>query len=203
MNKKLVIDFLKSYEKRPENWRAIVDLFELKFYKKNSILCRKGDFPNKIYFVKSGFVRGFFTDEKGVDFNKLFFCENHLFASLSSLLESSPSKIILQCLTDCYIFEADYLDFKNIVERDIELANLFSKVLHLLYKDLESSEIDKVTLTAKERYLKVLETYPDIENRIMLYHIASHLGVTPIQLSRIRKELVNKTTQEEAKKESV
>lgn len=194
MPQTLVIDFLRDYKKRPENWESVISLFKLKKYKKDAFLCRKNDFPNKIYFLKSGFARGFFTNVKGVDFNKLFFCENHVFASLSSLMEGSPSKISLQCLTDCEIYEADYLDFKKIIERDIELANLFAKVLHLLYKDLESSEIGKVTLTAKERYLKVLEAYPNIENRIMLYHIASHLGITPIQLSRIRKELVKEQT---------
>ena len=42
---------------------------------------------------------------------------------------------------------------------------------------------------ATERYLKLLSKYPDISERIALHHIASHLGITPTQLSRIRKAL--------------
>jgi DNA-binding MarR family transcriptional regulator len=49
---------------------------------------------------------------------------------------------------------------------------------------------------ATTRYLKFLANHPNIDNRIPLQYIASHLGITPTQLSRIRKDLKkNSTTQ--------
>jgi hypothetical protein len=42
---------------------------------------------------------------------------------------------------------------------------------------------------ATERYLKLRSKHPNIDQRIQQLHLASHLGITPTQLSRIRKEL--------------
>lgn len=43
--------------------------------------------------------------------------------------------------------------------------------------------------TAEERYMELLNDYPDIEKEIPLKHIASTLGISPETLSRIRKKL--------------
>jgi len=43
--------------------------------------------------------------------------------------------------------------------------------------------------SAQERYLQFLEDYPNIEERLNNYHIASYLGITPESLSRIRTNL--------------
>lgn len=43
-----------------------------------------------------------------------------------------------------------------------------------------------------KRYVTFLEAYPTLTKRVAQYHIASFLGVTPTQLSRIRKEVHQK-----------
>ena len=45
------------------------------------------------------------------------------------------------------------------------------------------------TLTPEKRYLKLLESRPDLCNRVPQYHLASYLGIKPETLSRIRKRL--------------
>jgi hypothetical protein len=50
----------------------------------------------------------------------------------------------------------------------------------------EKREIELVLLEAGERYLIFQKEFPGLENRIPQYHIASYLGITPTQLSRIR-----------------
>src|SRR5699024_6025841 len=46
-----------------------------------------------------------------------------------------------------------------------------------------------LSMSAKERYLLFLKTYPNIPLRVPQWMIASYLGVTPESLSRIRKEI--------------
>ena len=48
------------------------------------------------------------------------------------------------------------------------------------------------TNTPKQRYLKLLETRPDLLQRIPQYQLASYLGVKPESLSRIRKRIAIK-----------
>ena len=46
-----------------------------------------------------------------------------------------------------------------------------------------------ISLDATARYLQLLKQNPTIEDSISQYHIASYLGITAVQLSRIRKKI--------------
>jgi len=52
----------------------------------------------------------------------------------------------------------------------------------------EKREIELVTLEAKERYQIFQKEHPGLDQQIPQYHIASYLGVSPTQLSRIRAQ---------------
>ena len=56
----------------------------------------------------------------------------------------------------------------------------------------EVREIQIVLNNATERYEFFRQEHPGLENKIPQYHIASYLGVTPIQLSRIRAKMAGK-----------
>ena len=44
---------------------------------------------------------------------------------------------------------------------------------------------------AKERYLALRQTQPDLVGRVPQYHLASYLGVTEASLSRLKRELAD------------
>jgi hypothetical protein len=48
--------------------------------------------------------------------------------------------------------------------------------------------MDLQVLAAKDRYENLLNKYPEIFQRVPLYHIANYLGIAPKSLSRIRKD---------------
>jgi len=50
-------------------------------------------------------------------------------------------------------------------------------------------EWEFMTLSAEQRYLVLMQTHPELEERISQYHLASHLGISPVSLSRIRRRL--------------
>ena len=59
----------------------------------------------------------------------------------------------------------------------------------MLFIIKEKRESELLLNNAQERYLQFLEDYPDLENRISQYHIASYLNIAPESLSRIRANL--------------
>jgi hypothetical protein len=67
--------------------------------------------------------------------------------------------------------------------------------LHIHYLEVhwllekEPKEISYLQYEAKARYLKFLDVFQAILPRLPQYHIASYLGITPTQLSRIKKDL--------------
>jgi len=44
-------------------------------------------------------------------------------------------------------------------------------------------------LTAEERYIKLMDTKPNIIQNVPVKHIASYLGIKPENLSRIWREI--------------
>ena len=69
------------------------------------------------------------------------------------------------------------------------ITNSFPLKLKNWIIEKEEREVSLVMENATERYIKLLQKHPNIDQRIQKLHIASHLGITPTQLSRIRKNI--------------
>ena len=109
--------------------------------------------------------------------------------AFSSLITKKPTETVYDCLTDCTLLVGDFKKYKQFAKTNIELANLYNVILERLFIRMEKRIFELSLLDAKQRYLKLLRYMPEIETLIPQYHIASYLNVTPVQLSRIRKEL--------------
>lgn len=186
---KTVFQLFKELKKPPKNWHRITEIAVQKNYKKNDVICSIGQHPENLFFIKSGVVRKYVTDNSGKEFNKFLFCDNHIVVSLTAISTKTPSNFTIECLTDVTVYEVPYVKLKSILQSDIELSNLYTEMLHHFFVIMEESEVEKVLLEAKDRYLNFKTRYPSIINTIPLFHIASYLGITPIQLSRIRSSL--------------
>ncbi|CEN48933.1 Cyclic nucleotide-binding protein (fragment) [Capnocytophaga canimorsus] len=82
-------------------------------------------------------------------------------------------------------------NFKRLISQNEEIKNFYIAYLEKNWViDKEQREIAIVMQDAIFRYKNLLEKYPNIDRRVPLKHIASHLGITPTQLSRIRKEIL-------------
>ncbi len=58
-----------------------------------------------------------------------------------------------------------------------------------LFHTVYSRYIDMYRLSPRERYQKLINQYPKILQLMPLCDIASYIGITPIHLSRLRREL--------------
>ena len=61
--------------------------------------------------------------------------------------------------------------------------------MELIFLKMEERVFELCILDSKERYLKFKRDFPELEDQITQYQIATYLNITPVQLSRIRKEL--------------
>ena len=81
------------------------------------------------------------------------------------------------------------LSFKKLCKKDINISNLYAKVLEYTFIAYEDRNLDLMILSGTKRYLKLRRQIPEIDELIPQYQIASYLNITPVQLSRIRKSL--------------
>ena len=134
-------------------------------------------------------ARSVVIDKKGVERTQMIFNAPDIFASFVSTLNSKPSAIEFNCLTDTVIFEGSFLKFLELTKKYHDLSILYSRFLEDTFIKIDDKLTSISTMNATERYLYLRQQIPDIERLIQLNHIASFLNITPIQLSRIRRQL--------------
>ena len=185
----LLKNIRKIYPISEQSFEKLKEIFNVKKFKKKSALSHKNQVSTKFYIVISGIVRSYVTDDKGKEHIKFIYTNYSPVASFSSLIKTKKNNVLIECLTDCDLIEVDFLKFKNLAKVNIEILHLYNNLLELLFIKLENRFYELSTLNATELYLKFKKDNPGIENLIPLYHIASYLNITPVQLSRIRGDL--------------
>lgn len=185
----LLKNIRKIYPISEQSFEKLKKIFNEKKFKKKSTLSHKNQVSTKFYIVISGIVRSYVTDDKGKEHIKFIYTNYSPVASFSSLIKTKKNNVLIECLTDCDLIEVDFLEFKNLAKVNIEILHLYNNLLELLFIKLENRFYELSTLNATELYLKFKKDNPGIENLIPLYHIASYLNITPVQLSRIRGDL--------------
>ena len=173
-----------------ESWNKIENICTLKELSKGKILLYLGDVASEHYFVGKGLLRAYFSDIDGNIYNKNLFLENSFAGSTVSLLQNSPSEFCLEALEETTLIVIPYKEYRALINEYADLKDFYITYLEQNWViEKECIEVALVLEDATQRYLSYLEKYPNIEKRIAQHHIASHLGITPTQLSRIRKNL--------------
>ena len=173
-----------------EGWDDFSSLFTFRKIERGNFFCRADEYPDKVAFVCKGVLRAYYCNDKGFEYNKTFFIENSFPVSLAAVLQKTKSYLNFQVLEDCELLVANYYKLEELYNKHRCIETLVRKMLELEWViKKEQRELRLVLNNAEERYLYFQQEYPGLENRIPQYHIASHLGVTPIQLSRIRAKL--------------
>jgi len=173
-----------------ESWLLIESIIKFQELEKDETLLRNGQIAKNIHFVCKGALRAYVTDNDGNIYNKNIFLESDFAGSTVSYLLSTPSNFTIEALENTVLINLDYKKYRQFIENNKDLKNFYIAYLENNWViEKEQREVSLVMENATERYLKLLSKHPNIDQRIQQLHLASHLGVTPTQLSRIRKDL--------------
>ncbi|MBD2346108.1 Crp/Fnr family transcriptional regulator [Anabaena subtropica] len=146
-----------------------------------------GDIPCQIGFVVSGLLRLYYVNPTGTDLTKSFCPENHFVAAYSALILKSTAQFSIEALEDSLLLVADYSQFTQLCAEHPCWQTINHKFVEALFIKKEKREAELLIDDATTRYQKFLAEYPNLDKRIKQYHIASYLGISPVSLSRIRK----------------
>lgn len=158
-------------------------------YTKNDLLLESGSMARHYYFLQSGLIGYYTIDELGNNIYKIFFEEGSFVASTSAIIKNEPSNFSIIALEDCCVIKYPVKAYRELLTQYHDLA-----LFHINYLEKnwvvkkEPLEVSLKYETAKQRYLLLLENQ-SLHDRLKQHHIASYLGITPTQLSRIKKEI--------------
>ncbi|MBB2951700.1 MULTISPECIES: Crp/Fnr family transcriptional regulator [Sphingobacterium] len=160
------------------------------FYPKNQIIEEQGKVPAYLYFVVSGFVRLFHYNEKGDEVTTHINCPPGFITSYINFSNQTRSDENLECITECELLRITRSDLDLLIQQTPSFKDFSIYVFQqsLSYNEKRSREL--ATLTAEQRYLKLMNEQPEILHHVPMQYIASFLGMNPKSLSRIRKKII-------------
>lgn len=168
----------------------LLDIAKVQELKKGELLLDVGQTSNDIHILSKGIVVSYFICNEGNQYHKNIFLDGDFVGSTVSALKSKPSYFALEVIDDATIISFNYKNYRKLIDNHTDLKNFYIAYLEKNWViDKEKREIDIVMKEASERYLAFIQSHPNIEKRVPLHYIASHLGITPTQLSRIRKKI--------------
>lgn len=164
--------------------------FEPVLYPKNRILEEEGKIPEYLYFVVSGFVRLFHYNDKGDEVTTHINCPPGFITSYTNFINQSKSDENLECITECELLRITKTNLDLLTQQSPGFKDFSVWVFQqsLSYNEKHSKEL--ATLSAEQRYLKLMDEHSEILHNVPMQYIASFLGMNPKSLSRIRKQII-------------
>ncbi|AJW62315.1 Cyclic nucleotide-binding domain protein [Elizabethkingia miricola] len=157
---------------------------------KNTIIEKAGKVPEYLYFIVSGYLWIFHLNEKGEEITTHINCPPGFITSYFNYINQVPSDENLESITDCQLLRITKTNLEELIDKSPAFKDFSISVFQesISYNENRSREL--ATLTAEQRYLKLIKEYPDILQNVPLQYIASFLGMNPKNLSRIRKQVI-------------
>ncbi|MFX1706380.1 Crp/Fnr family transcriptional regulator [Chitinophaga sp. CC14] len=165
------------------------DRFQVKHYKKGDFFLQEGQVCKYMGLIESGLMRHYINQD-GRERTFSFVNEKRFLCNYESFKTQSPSSRIIQALEDTTVHVATFDNFEYLYDHTRSGDRIGRLVLGMVLIKLEKELTSFYTDTPEQRYQKFIEEYPDLQQRISQYHIASFVGVKPPSLSRIRKRII-------------
>jgi CRP-like cAMP-binding protein len=177
------------------------DELQLIYQKLEKITLKKSDFLLKpdqevshIHYVHDGCLRTYFIDASGKEHTLQFAIKGWWISDYIALFGKEKTKSVsyIQCIKESTLYKVSKKDFDQLCKDLPNMGHLHIKNLESAFAAFQKRILENLTLSAKEHYINFVATYPNIEQNVKNYHIASYLGITTESLSRIRKEIAQK-----------
>ena len=162
-------------------------------FRQKEVILSEGAICNKVYFIVTGTARSYYTDFSGVTVtwsfhfnNNLSLIRNAFVTDYRAFITNKPSSITIEALSDisALVFTKEAVDY--LMKKSLTYEIWMRKLNENAYVAMFDRAFGLLTMSASERYQKLLDDEPHLLQMFSNYYIASYLGIAPQSLSRIR-----------------
>lgn len=166
------------------------EYFEPIIFPKNRIIEDEGKVPQYLYFVVSGYMRLFHYNDNGDEITSHINCPPGFITSYFNFINQTKATENVECITECELLRITKNNLDSITSKSVAFKDFSIWVFQqsIAYNENRSKEL--ATLSAEQRYQKLIDNYPQIIHNVPLQYIASFLGMNSKSLSRIRKQII-------------
>lgn len=189
MPKTLVLDYLNGiYPLNKLLTSYLSEKLTTVSIKKGRYLVSPLDKEEQLFFLVKGVVRGFtkLGDKKITTWLET---ENNWIGRIRNFDYPGDAEEYIEAIEDCKLICIDRKILQQIYENYIEVNFIGRIVVERSYAAAEERAFIARLPSARSKYMRFLQTYPHMMERIPLKHIASFLGVSEETLSRVRTKM--------------
>ena len=172
-----------------EEFKVFNDAIEVKPLAKNEFFIEEGRICDYIGLVNEGVLIYFKSMDNGNEITTDFAFEGDWVTVNQSRLNNAPSLINIKAIENSELLVIKQQELADLYIKIPKIERLGRRLMEQAYLKIVQQSVDLQVLTAIERYENLLRQFPEIFQRVQLYHIANYLGIAPKSLSRIRKEI--------------
>tara|TARA_B110000211_G_C13988195_1_gene512727 strand:+ start:103 stop:687 length:585 start_codon:yes stop_codon:yes gene_type:complete len=191
IEKSIIPEIFKDIYFSQEEINIIESKFEKLNLKKDTSLLNADELVINQYFVYSGCLRTYFIDNSGKEHTLQFAINDWWISDYTAFFTTTKALMNIKSIQDATLYKISKKDMEALFNKIPQLETFFRKKMEKAFASFQKRILASLAQSAKERYVSFVSTYPNIEQSVKNYHIASYLGITTESLSRIRKELAN------------
>ena len=172
-----------------ENIRLFANIIQCKKYHKGDIILGEGEVCNSLLYIEQGLLRQYYV-KHGKDVTEhLSYEGNGVVWCIESYFHQTPTHLLMEALEPSVVWEIPRDLMEDISDKNCDIAYLYrrffedSLILSQVKADMLRFE------SAKERYSRLMQLFPEIVKRAPLTYIASYLQMSLETLSRVRSSM--------------
>ena len=172
-----------------ENIRLFANIIQCKKYHKGDIIWGEGEVCNSLLYIEQGLLRQYYVKHGKNVTEHLSYEGNGVVWCIESYFHRTPTHLSMEALEPSVVWEIPRDLMEDISDKNCDIAYLYrrffedSLILSQVKADMLRFE------SAKERYSRLMQLFPEIIKRAPLTYIASYLQMSLETLSRVRSSM--------------
>lgn len=179
----------KLYKMTDEDLETSFNYFLPETLAAKSYFLKEGKVSDRLAYVRSGLLRSFIFNDNADEITTHFFVPGSVVISMDSFNKQVPAPENIIAIEDCELLVITFKGMQELQDKIPAWKQIAKDTDEYKFNQQMNRSIRFQTLSAKERYLQLMEEYPEIIQLVPLKHIASYIGVDIATLSRLRKKL--------------
>jgi CRP-like cAMP-binding protein len=168
-----------------EEFAFVLSHLQVKHFKKHQFLIQEGQPVTYCYFVASGLLKLFYTQESGKQHIVSFAMEEGWESDFQAFFTRTKATLSLDCLEDTVVFCLSLDDYYKLCAGLHKFERFFLQLALFGSMAAQQRILSLLTTQVKERYERFLKQYPSLVQRMPRTLLASYLGVSRETLSRL------------------
>ncbi len=189
LNRSILSNIFKDVSFSSDEKKSIESKLEKLTLKKGTTILKAGDLVTNQYYVFDGCLRTYFIDNSGKEHTLQFAINDWWISDYTAFFTSTKAIMHIETIQNATLYKISKENMEILYKEIPQVETFFRKKMERAFTSFQKRILASLSQSAKERYLSFITTYPNIEQNVKNFHIASYLGITTESLSRIRKEI--------------